>query len=154
MSIRRLEIAFQKFRKNHPDKLDALKSIGNQIFVVQNEMRSILNEITPIVCSTCESSCCKIMPVEGWFTENDYFVFRIFYNAPLGLRVSENKGTECAFLGQKGCTLPNGIRPFPCVQVNCKAINRALLSDGYLETFNNLKSKLDMLQKQLWPLLK
>jgi len=154
MGLEILEEKFQKYIKKHPENIGSLKAIAEQASKVQKKMRDLLDGITCDVCSTCKASCCQCMPVEGWFTEGDFFLFRMFYDVPFDLKVPHGIETGCAFLGPKGCVLPADIRPFPCVKVNCKAINKELDANGSIEKYKRLCDELGRLQQRLWLLIR
>jgi len=154
MGIDVLEEKFQAYKENYPERISDLEELAREISRVQVCMRKLLDEITTRICSTCEASCCMCMPVEGWFTESDYFAYRMFHEAPFDLRVQHDLETGCAFLGRHGCVLPKDIRPFPCVKVNCAQVTRALEENGTLEEFKKLYDELTGLQERVWPLLK
>ena len=153
MGLERLEERFQNYINKHPENIDRLKSIAEQVAHVQKNMRSLLDEITSDVCSVCSASCCACMPVDGWFTESDYFIFRMLYDAPFDLKVDHDIEMGCSFLGPDGCVLQGDIRPFSCVKVNCKKLSNAIEVHGRLEAFNQLYNDLSKLQEQIWPLL-
>jgi hypothetical protein len=90
------------------------------------------------------------MPVEGWFTEADYFIYRANYEAPHNLRVNHGIPNGCAFLGDRGCVLPVDSRPFPCVKVNCKTVTTSLKQNHALAKFTRLYEAMDALQEKLW----
>ena len=154
MGLEFLEDKFQKYIKKHPENLARLQTLAEGISSVQLKMRSLLDGITEKKCKICTACCCACLPVEGWFTESDYFLFRMFYEAPFDLRISVENDQECAFLGKQGCSLPKKIRPFPCIKTNCLIINKELAVLGHQESFNQLYDELSSLQEQLWPLIK
>jgi hypothetical protein len=153
MGLSILEKKFLEYSKNYPDNILKLKTVAGEIAGIQKKMRNLLKGITETVCSACSASCCSCMPVEGWFTEHDYFVFRLCYDAPFDLKVSNPSESNCAFLCEGGCALPEDMRPFPCVKVNCKLVNSELENNGRIEEFKRLNDDLGMLQKQIWKII-
>ena len=153
MGLERLEEKFQNYIKKYPENMDRLTSIAEQVAGIQRNVRKLLDGITTEVCSACSASCCQCMPVDGWFTESDYFIFRMLYDAPFDLRAEHNIERGCSFLGPDGCVLHSDIRPFPCVKVNCEKLNDALKAQGDTEAFNRLYNELGRLQEEIWPLL-
>lgn len=149
-----LEERFCAFQKAHPEKIDAIRPIAREVARVQTAIRDLIDGITAEICPVCTSSCCKMMPVDGWFTENDYFVYRVLHHAPFDVRRARDDGTGCRFLGPEGCELPRDIRPFPCVKVNCAALVERLESNQDRSKVDALITEMDTLQKQIWPLLK
>ncbi|MCX8044014.1 MAG: hypothetical protein N3B18_07820 [Desulfobacterota bacterium] len=101
----------------------------------------------------CKAPCCQCLPVDGWFTECDYFLFRMLYPAPVDLRAVGHDGKSCFFLGERGCRLPSDMRPFPCVKVNCKNVIEELKRYGRLDAFTALNNELEQLQEKVYPLL-
>ncbi len=155
MAIAVLESRFQEYCSCNPGNVSRLRALGVSVTVVQKRMRQLLGGITDIKCGACEHSCCECMPVEGWFTENDYFIYRMFYEAPFSLMIKgEAGGNKCAFLGSHGCSLPEDIRPFPCVKVNCLLIDRELEEKGRLYEFKELIAEINRLQHRIWKIIK
>ena len=149
-----LERRFREFEQAHPGKLDAIRPIAREVARVQTEIRNLIDGITAEICPVCTASCCEMMPVDGWFTENDYFVYRVLHQAPFDVRNARDDGAGCRFLGPDGCELPRDIRPFPCVKVNCAALVEVLEMNCERDKVDALITEMDALQKQIWPLLK
>ncbi|MEI6127707.1 MAG: hypothetical protein WCQ99_14265 [Pseudomonadota bacterium] len=153
MGIELLEEKFQKYIAACPHNIQKLQDLADRAALVQMEMRKLFNEITPFLCRDCAAACCQCMPVEGWFTESDYFLYRMRHAAPCDLRMAHDDYRSCAFLGLAGCVLPEDLRPFPCVKVNCRMVAEALEARGHMEVFTGLYNALGLLQEELWPLL-
>jgi hypothetical protein len=153
MGIEILEEKFQHYRQRHPENMDRLRELAEKTAAVQARVRVLMDAITPRLCSACIASCCTSMPVDGWFTESDYFLYRMLHEAPFDLRIPHGDGRSCTFLGDTGCVLPGAMRSFPCVKVNCKMVTQALAANGRLEEFTGLYDEMSRLQEQLWPLL-
>jgi hypothetical protein len=49
--------------------------------------------------------------------------------------------------------LPNDIRPFPCVKVNCKALRDELDKKDRLVKFKGLYDDLEKIQREIWALI-
>ncbi len=154
MGLELLEERFIAYADEHPEKIKEIRNIAREVARVQTEIRDLIDSITHHICPSCEASCCKMMPVDGWFTENDYFVFRVLHDAPFDVRKSGDGDMGCRFLGPEGCLLPRDIRPFPCVKVNCAALVKELELHGDKARVDALIEEMDALQKQIWPLLK
>lgn len=153
MGIEVLEEKYQRYRSQNPDNIKKFDEIAKRVAFVQEEMRVLFDDLTPLLCKDCKAPCCQCMPVEGFFTENDYFIYRSFYDAPFDLKVDHGIETGCAFLGEKGCVLPVDIRPFPCVKVNCKALRDELDKKDRLVKFKGLYDDLEKIQKEIWALI-
>ncbi len=153
MGIQVLEEKFQHYLKAHPENLSQLKELAEQTRSAQERVRQLMDAITAELCPACTASCCKCMPVDGWFTESDYFLYRMLHEAPFDLRREHADGRSCTFLGDKGCLLPGDMRSFPCVKVNCKPVADALAEKGRLEEFTGLFDELGRIQEEVWPLL-
>ena len=153
MGIDVLEEKFQNYRQRHPENMGRLGELAAEVSAVQSRARELMDAITPTLCSACIASCCKCMPVDGWFTESDYFLYRMLHEAPLELRRKPADGRSCTFLGERGCLLPGDMRSFPCVKVNCKPIADALAAQGRLDEFTGLFDALGKIQEAVWPLL-
>ena len=69
-----------------------LKDLAGQTCAVQKRVRQMMAAITPKLCVACTASCCKCMPVDGWFTESDYFLYRMLHEAPFELRLQPADG--------------------------------------------------------------
>jgi hypothetical protein len=153
MGVEILEKRFQHYRQQHPHNIPRLRELAEKSRSVQQQVRAILDELTPQLCVACTASCCKCMPIDGWFTESDYFLYRLLYDEPAGLRRMHADGRSCTFLGSRGCVLPGDMRSFPCVKVNCKTITTALAEKGRLEEFSACFDALTAIQEAVWPLL-
>jgi hypothetical protein len=153
MGVDLLEERYQDFIAKNPDSIGPLKQLSDQNNLIQLNMRALLDTITAEVCPDCTASCCECMPVEGWFTEGDYFIYRADNDAPLNLRVDHEIPNGCAFLGDKGCVLPADSRPFPCVKVNCKSVSTRLEQNDTLKKFKQLYDAMDALQEKLWHII-
>jgi len=153
MGIELLENKFQRYAAACPQNLDRLREIAGQVSRIQKSMRRLFADITPALCSACAAPCCQCMPVEGWFTESDYILYRMLYDPPFALRVVHHDGRSCLFLGATGCVLPDDLRPFPCVKVNCRRVSEELAARGLLDEFNRLNKELEHMQEAVFPLL-
>jgi len=153
MGIEMLEEKFQRYASACPDSLHQLRDIALQVSRVQRQMRTFFDAITPRLCSSCQAPCCKCLPVEGWFTECDYFLYRMMYAPPFDLRADLHDGKSCLFLGPEGCRLPPDMRPFPCVKVNCRRVTEELERQGINHEFLRLSGELEVLQDRVYPLL-
>lgn len=153
MGIEFLEEKFQRYRESHPENMERLRELAEETSAVQARVRELMDAITPGLCGACIASCCKCMPVDGWFTESDYFLYRMLHEAPLHLRRHHADGRSCTFLGDTGCVLPGAMRSFPCVKVNCKMVAEALETNGRLAEFTELYVEMSRLQEEVWPLL-
>ena len=153
MGIEALEERFQHYTRDCSDNLPQLKKIARQISGLQKQMRLILDEITPALCPQCTAKCCSGMPIDGWFTAEDYFAFRMLYAAPIISKDSQADWRDCSFLEAKGCSLPEDMRPFACVKVNCTGVNTMLVERGQLEEFKRLCAQVDDIQTQLWQIV-
>jgi hypothetical protein len=153
MGIDFLEEKFQRYQERHPENMKRLRELAEETSAVQARVRELMDAITPGLCSACIASCCKCMPVDGWFTESDYFLYRMVHEAPLHLRRHHADGRSCTFLGATGCVLPGAMRSFPCVKVNCKMVAEALETNGRLAEFTELYEEMGRLQEEVWPLL-
>jgi len=153
MGVDLLEERYQAFIAKHPECMEPLKKLSDQNILIQLNMRSLLDSITAELCPECKAPCCQCMPVEGWFTESDYFIYRADNDAPFNLRINHGIPNGCAFLGKTGCVLPAGSRPFPCVKVNCKRVSSRLEENDALKKFTKLYEAMDTLQEKLWHII-
>jgi len=150
MGIAALEEKFQIFMQTHSANLPQLRALAKQISTIQKQMRRILDEVTPSLCAACSTKCCIGMPIEGWFTAEDYFAYRMLYSVPQVTNSSSANWRNCLFLQPEGCSLPEDMRPLACVKVNCESLNSKLAEQGSLPAFKQLCEKLDDIQTQLW----
>jgi len=151
MGIKLLEERFQQYRRKYPQNLSELAFLAREISDHQQSIRKLLSNIP--VCAECSASCCIGMPCDGWFTSLDYFAYRMLYDFPEALKVSSGEWRSCSFLTPSGCSLPEDMRPFPCVKVNCAHLNRVLEERGELSEFKKLCGALDNIQTRLWELV-
>jgi hypothetical protein len=143
MSIETLEEKYRQLQRKIETAGQQLSCWALQASAVQNQMRAILNEAAPGCCGPCEHKCCEGFPLEGWFSFEDYLLFRITYGKPAIPADRVMRDTACAFLTPDGCSLPADMRPFTCVKVNCEQINDALQRSGKGNRYNLLRKALD-----------
>ncbi len=153
MGIEALEDKFQHYKEKYSQNIAELKSLALQIVELQQQIRNLLRDITPNLCTACESKCCSGMPIEGWFTAEDYFAYRMLYDAPHDLKISSSDQFNCSFLTATGCSLPENMRPLACVKVNCVNLNRMLKEKDKLAEFKKICEELDEIQVKLWQLV-
>ena len=139
MGITTLEEKYQLIIQKEITDTALLLRYADQASEVQSEMREILDPLTPQLCPDCECKCCEGFPVEGWFSLEDYTLFRVKYGIPTLPANRIRQDTVCSFLTSGGCSLTENLRPFPCVKVNCEILKQSLLVLGKLERFNQLK---------------
>ena len=149
MGITVLERRFQTIAADIPDIHKRLVHYANSTVFIQSEMRTILNTVTPDICGACEHKCCEGFPLEGWFTLEDYSLYRVKYGIPV-LPFNRIGGpTSCFFLTPEGCSLPEDLRPFTCVKINCKNVTAALKALGKDLYFCHLQDSLDRLHREV-----
>jgi hypothetical protein len=153
MGIELLEEKYQDFKKRYPVFLPELKKLAQHIARLQKQMRKLFAPIAPPLCTACSTKCCSGMPIEGWFTAEDYFSYRMLYDMPEALKAEAPLWGSCSFLKTDGCALPENMRPLACVKVNCPELNMKLEERGELEEFKRLCAALDEIQMQLWKLV-
>jgi len=153
MGIELLEEKYQNFKTRYPRFLPELKELAQQIAQLQMTMRKLFAPIAPALCAACTTKCCSGMPIEGWFTPEDYFAYRMLYDMPSALKAEPQLWGSCSFLKPDGCALPENMRPLACVKVNCPALNLKLEERGELEEFKRLCAAIDGIQTRLWELV-
>jgi hypothetical protein len=149
MGITVLEENYQRIREGHPTLTAYLTDCAERAARIQIEMRSIFNHITPYLCTVCENKCCEGFPLEGWFSLEDYILFRTKYARPVPPPNRINNSSACSFVTQKGCSLPENLRPFTCVKINCSKVTEVLRERGEEEHFNKLKTGLDAIHRDV-----
>ena len=120
---------------------------------VQSEMREILNQLPSHLCSHCAHTCCEGFPVDGWFFLEDYALFRVKYGIPTFPTNRIRRDKVCSFLAPGGCSLPENMRPFSCIKVNCEKLKESLNARGEVKRFNQLKDSLDDIQWEVHQLI-
>jgi len=153
MGITTLEENYQLLRQKEITDSALLIRYADQASAVQIEMREILDQLTPQPCSDCERTCCEGFPVEGWFSLEDYALFRVKFGIPALPANRIRRDTACSFLTPEGCALREDLRPFPCVKVNCERLKESLIIAGKVERFNQLKDILDTIQWEVHQLI-
>lgn len=143
MSIETLEERYQHLKAGMKAHWKHLSYCTLQASAIQIQMRAILREVSPDVCGPCEHKCCEGFPLEGWFSFEDYVLFRLKYEKPAIPRNRIMRPTACSFLTPEGCSLPEDMRPFTCVKVNCERLNDVLRHTGKEQHFNVLRKGLD-----------
>jgi len=149
MGITVLEEKYQRIREGHPTLTAYLTDCAEWAARIQIEMRSIFNHITPYLCTVCENKCCEGFPLEGWFSLEDYILFRTKYARPVPPPNRINNSCACSFVTQKGCSLPEDLRPFTCVKINCSTVTEVLRERGEEEHFNQLITGLDVIHRDV-----
>jgi hypothetical protein len=153
MGVELLEGKYQDFKTQYHRRLPHLRKLALQISALQKQMRQLFAPVAPALCSACTTRCCSGMPIEGWFTAEDYFAYRMLYDEPTALKAHEPTWGSCSFLLPDGCSLPEDMRPLACVKVNCPPLNRALEERGDIAEFKRFCSELDDIQTKLWELV-
>jgi hypothetical protein len=153
MGIELLEEKYQDFRTRRHGNLPRLRELALQISALQKQLRQLFAPLIPALCPACTARCCSGMPIEGWFTPEDYFAYRMLYDVPEALKAAQPVWGSCSFLNPDGCALPEDMRPLACVKVNCPPLNRTLEERGELEEFKRLCAELDDIQTLLWELV-
>ena len=149
MGITVLEENYQRVRAGHPALTASLAYCAELAARIQSEMRSIFNQITPYLCTACENKCCEGFPLEGWFSLEDYILFRTKYARPIAPANRINRPTACSFVTPQGCSLPEDLRPFTCVKINCSKVTEMLRERGEEEHFNHLITGLDAIHRDV-----
>jgi hypothetical protein len=143
MSIETLEEKYQQLQQGMQPSREHLSHCALQASAIQNQMRAILSEVAPGFCGPCEHKCCEGFPLDGWFSFEDYLLFRIKYGRPAAPVNRVMRDTACSFLTPDGCSLPADMRPFTCVKINCEQLNAVLQCSGKEHCFNRLRKALD-----------
>lgn len=149
MGITFLEENVQHIRKGYPALTPYLDQCAARASCIQIEMRSIFDRITPQLCSPCQSKCCEGFPLEGWFSLEDYLLFRTKYPKPPLPPDGINHPRACSFATPGGCSLPTDLRPFTCVKINCATIAQAIKDLGEEAHFTTLVTALDTLYREV-----
>jgi hypothetical protein len=149
MSIESLDEKYQHLLQEIQSAGERLSRCALQASAVQHQMRAILSEVAPDFCGPCEHKCCEGFPLEGWFSFEDYVLFRIQYGKPAIPADRVMRDTACSFLTPDGCSLPADMRPFTCVKVNCEQINDALQRSGQEHRYNLLRKALDAILRDV-----
>lgn len=153
MGITALEEKYQLILQESAIDSAHLLRYTERASVVQSEMREILNQLTSHLCSHCKHTCCEGSPVDGWFSLEDYALFRVKYGIPTPPTNHVMRDRGCSFLTPGGCSLPENMRPFSCVKVNCEELKESLNSLGEVQRFNQLKDSLDDIQWEVHQLI-
>ena len=149
MSIETLEERYQHLKQGIKTTGGHLSHCALQASAIQNQMRAILRSVAHGFCGPCEHKCCEGFPLEGWFSFEDYVLFRIKYGKPAIPPNRILKDTACYFLTPEGCSLPADMRPFTCVKVNCEQLNDVLKWRGKENHFNLLRKALDAIHLEV-----
>lgn len=149
MGITVLEENYQRMREGHPALNAYLADCAELAALIQIELRGIFNHITPYLCTACENKCCEGFPLEGWFSLEDYILFRTRYARPVSPANRVSRPTACSFVTPQGCSLPEDLRPFTCVKINCSKVTEGLRERGEEEHFNQLITGLDAIRRDV-----
>ncbi|MBW1853454.1 MAG: hypothetical protein JRJ00_02040 [Deltaproteobacteria bacterium] len=149
LGINILEEKYQLILQNGRVPSDQFSQWASNAANIQEEIRSILNHLTSRLCSQCEHVCCEGFPVEGWFSVEDYILFRAKYDKPIPPLNRIERDTACFFLAPGGCSLPEDLRPFTCVKINCEKLTDSIKAQGKEHRFNQLKNSLDDIRREV-----
>ena|GEM_PF-558778 len=153
VGISTLEEKFQTIIHHLGTEVFQFSSLINRASHIQQEMRKILDELTPHHCGPCENKCCEGLPLEGWFSLEDYVLFRVKYGKPLPPANRIQRDTACYFLTSCGCSLPEDMRPFTCVKINCETLTESIKAISKITHFNQLKSALEDIHQEVSSLI-
>lgn len=153
LGINTLEEKYQFIIQRKRTEAAFLYRYVNQATMVQNEMRKILDPLTLQICGNCENKCCEGFPLEGWFSLEDYVLFRVKYGKPIPPPNRIKRDTACYFLTPEGCSLPEDMRPFTCVKINCEHLTALIKAIGKIKRFNQLKSALEKIHREVSPII-
>ena len=154
MGINTLEEKYQLVLKRAGFDSSLLSRYANQATIIQNEMRAMFDQLTPHLCTHCENKCCEGFPVEGWFSLEDYTLFREKYDKPTLPPNRVKLQSACYFLTPEGCSLPEDMRPFTCVKINCEKLNNSINEKGWTQQLNQLENALDKIHREVSSLIK
>ena len=98
MGINVLEENYQHIKDGYPALTAYFADYAERASLIQIEMRNIFNHITPHLCTSCENKCCEGFPLEGWFSLEDYVLFRARYAKPVIPPNRNNCPTACSKL--------------------------------------------------------
>jgi len=149
MGITILEDNYQQIKEGFPTLRAYLADCAERASHIQIEMRAIFKHITPHLCTSCENKCCEGFPLEGWFSLEDYALFRAKYDKPVAPPNRINLPTACSFVTPHGCSLPEDLRPFTCVKINCSKVTDAIKDCGEEQYFNKLIKALDAIHRDV-----
>ena len=149
MGITVLEENYQQIKEEFPELRAYLSDCAVRASRIQIEMRAIFNSITPHLCTSCENKCCEGSPLEGWFSLEDYLLFRAKYDKPVSPPNRITHPTACSFVTPHGCSLPEDLRPFTCVKINCSKVTEALKTRGEEEHLKQLIAVLDEIHRDV-----
>jgi hypothetical protein len=99
-------------------------------------------------CRTCGGQCC---PSGKYHVSVADVMAYLALGKPLFLPVFD--GAACPYLGEKGCLMEPGFRPFPCVTFTCELI-QARLSEDDLHSASEREGVLRELGRALDTLLR
>ena len=101
----------------------------------QRRARTLFEPFTSVHCEGCPTPCCRkparIRPVDIVLVEELGFqlpqrdVVAPILRAAADLE-TEDAGTPCDFLGERGCLFPSDLRPFGCTAFICDPMRRLL----------------------------
>ena len=149
MGIDTLEEKYQLIRHRAGIDISRLSQYANQATIIQNEMRTLFDQLTSHLCSQCENKCCEGFPVEGWFSPEDYILFRIKYGRPTLPPDRVKRSSACYLLTPEGCSLPEDMRPFTCVKINCEKLTESIKTTGKTQRFSELSSALEKIHREV-----
>ncbi len=96
------------------------KKLAHQLKFAIDGVSPFIQQITSVVCPTCEKVCC--IDRHGHYDDED-----LIYIRALGIELPSYKEgvidtDPCQFLSESGCALERSVRPFRCNWYFCDAL--------------------------------
>lgn len=126
------------------------KKLANKLRLAIDGVSPFIQQITSVVCPTCEKVCC--IDRHGHYDDED-----LIYIRALGFKIPSYKEgvidtDPCQFLSESGCTLDRSVRPFRCNWYFCNALLEYMKNSPpkpYREFINSFQEIVDLRRAML-----
>lgn len=106
--------------RHHNDRLIKVRNLAIQIAQDIENLDLFLQRHTAVVCPECKSVCC-INRHSYHAVDDIVYIYAIGEKIPLHSPTFEDSG-PCQFLGNLGCTIARGLRPYRCNWYFCSPL--------------------------------
>jgi len=134
----------QKIFHQQGEKLREVKEIAEQLNINITKIIPLIEPVTQMICSSCQSVCC--IRKHGFFNKEDLIYFSALGVTPPNVIFDGEDEDPCQFLSHNGCILERSFRPSGCNWFFCDTLLDQLEKTDEFLTFDDSFSRL----AELW----
>jgi hypothetical protein len=109
--------AFSRVARHRRDLVDV---IAQRVKACKQEMHAVVEAVAAAgICASCGGECCRTGKYH--FTVADLLVYLVDDRALFTPRFDQD---ACPYLGDRGCLMAPGYRPFNCITFTCERLER------------------------------